>query len=193
MGLSEMSLPETWKAFIVACQGLFLLRGTILHSAMITSSPLISPFHSVPQNDFLSSLWSCRCPPKPWQKQPPAICRNTLPSRPAPRQPPHGPCPHRPGCNCFLYLCLPPFLCLFALASRSRAASCNIFCATCILTSASSNLCLWWVFSMSRLSADRISFFAPVPRTSSNPAESHLYWLVILGFPVLRSLYLQAI
>lgn len=55
----------------------------------------------------------------------------------------------------FIWACQ-PFPWLFTLPPRSRAASCHIFWATCILISAWSNLCLWWAFSMSCLSANRI-------------------------------------
>lgn len=166
------------------------MHGMILRSGMITSSPLVSPLCFIAQwaaSDLTADLPNHgrnRLPLSAETPFPPTLRSSSLSTVPVPTA---------QAATASFICAYQPFLCLFTLPSRSRAASCNIFCATGILTSASSNLCLWWAFSTSRLSADYISSFAPVPHASSDPTESLLYCLVILGFPVLRSQDLQAI
>lgn len=170
----------------------FLAHGRILHSTVITGSPLISPLCFIAQ--WAPSDLAAHSPSPPlWNagRECPAPHRNTFPSFPVSWQPLHSPCPPDSGCSHLLYLSLPAFPLFFTLPSRSRAASCRVFWATCILISASSNLSLLWAFS-SHVFLQTVSFLAPVPHTSSDSRESLLYWPVILGFPVLRSWDLQA-
>lgn len=130
-----------------------------MHSGMIPGSPLISPLcfsaQWVPSDLAAHSphpppLWtrgikSALLPAEiPW---PPSPCRSSLCTVPVPIA--------QTATSSFIWACQ-PFLCLFTLPSRSRAASCHVFWATCILISASSNLSLLWAFSMSCLSANSI-------------------------------------
>lgn len=101
------------------------MHGMILHSGMIPSSPvpllseqpLILPLVPQTMEETVSHYL---------QKHPSL--------HPAPQQSQHSPCPHHPAATASFICAEQPFLCLSTLPSRARAASCNIFCATCILT-----------------------------------------------------------
>lgn len=136
----------------------FPALGRILHSGMITSSPLISPLRFIAQrvpSDLAAHspsppLWNCGRKSVPLSAEipfPPSLYPGSLCTIPVPII--------RAATSSFIWACQ-PFPCLFTLPSRSRAASCHIFWATFILISSWSNLCLWWAFSMSCLSANRI-------------------------------------
>lgn len=109
----------------------------------------------------MSPLWSCCSLPLPTSHRgtksallptgipcPPSPCPSSLCTVPVPIT--------QAATSSSIWACQ-PFLCLFTLPSRSRAASCHVFWATCILISASSNLSLLWAFSMSCLSANYLS------------------------------------